>query len=193
MAPPINQPPGNQNPPGTVGGPPAKNAGGKNTWKSIQAKNVRKYWFTTSQISLSTWASVPAKIKKIEIAKSATVSLSDVSGISSRRATSPAERVLARSPERASAALCRRANASVAIARSRHERWTAHAFAARRAQQVHHGGRCALQLDLLCFGAQLDRIDRRQLQLIAPAIHVDQQVLLIIPLGFWQYGDAHLE
>src|SRR4051812_45624444 len=150
MAPPINQPPGNQNPPGTVGGPPAKNAGGKNTWKSIQAKNVRKYWFTTSQISLSTWASVPAKIRKIEIAKSATVSLSDVSGISSRKAVSPAERFLARSPDLASAALCRRATASVAIPRSGHKRWAAHAFAAGGAQQVHHRGRGALERDLLC-------------------------------------------
>src|SRR4051794_30255695 len=185
MAPPINQPPGNQNPPGTVGGPPAKNAGGKNTWKSIQAKNVRKYWFTTSQISLSTWASVPAKIRNIEIANSATVSRSDVSGISSRSATSPAECVLARSPDLLLAALCRRANASVAIARSGHERWAAHALAARGAQQVHHGGRRALQRNLLCFGAQLNRVDRRQLQLIAPAIHVHEQILLIVPLGFW--------
>ena len=56
------------------------NDGGKKIENGIQANQQRKYWPITSQMSLSTWANVPARIRKIDSANNATVSRSDAAG-----------------------------------------------------------------------------------------------------------------
>ena len=98
MAVPIIQPPGNGIVPGTCGGSPVKNERGKEDLSWIQANQVRKYWAITSQMSLSTCAMVPAKIKKIAIANSATVSRSEASAMPTSRSGGPAARLACARP-----------------------------------------------------------------------------------------------